>query len=103
MKFDFTLHAFRIYILFVYIAQRKYLGNNYQNIGKCLFAFVLRQTNIKFKTTWYFLSSFLYSTFIVDLKSVTLASSISLSLWFTGDWQEELELWWQLIFSVQSI
>ena len=27
----------------------------------------------------------------------------SLSLWFACDWQEELELWWQLIFSVKSV
>ena len=27
----------------------------------------------------------------------------SLSLWFSGNWQEEFELWWQLILSVQSI
>ena len=27
----------------------------------------------------------------------------SLTLWFTGDWQEKLELWWELIFSVKSV
>ena len=24
-------------------------------------------------------------------------------MWFTGDWQEKLELWWELIFSVKSV
>jgi hypothetical protein len=27
----------------------------------------------------------------------------SLSLWFSSNWQEEFELWWQLILSVQSV
>lgn len=27
----------------------------------------------------------------------------SLSLWLTGNWQEELELWWELVFGVESI
>ena len=29
--------------------------------------------------------------------------NFSLSLWFSGNWQEELELWWKFIFSVESI
>ena len=27
----------------------------------------------------------------------------SLSLWLTSNWQEELELWWELILGVESI
>jgi len=27
----------------------------------------------------------------------------SLSLWLTGNWQEELELWWELVLGVESI
>ena len=27
----------------------------------------------------------------------------SLSLWLTGNWQEELELWWELVFGVESV
>lgn len=27
----------------------------------------------------------------------------SLSLWLTSDWQEELELWWELVLGVKSV
>ena len=27
----------------------------------------------------------------------------SLSLWLTGNWQEKLELWWELVFGVESV
>ena len=27
----------------------------------------------------------------------------SLSLWFISNWQEKFELWWELIFSVESV
>jgi len=26
-----------------------------------------------------------------------------LSLWLTGNWQEKLELWWELVFGVESV
>ena len=31
------------------------------------------------------------------------ARSCSLALWFAGNWQEELELWWKLVFGVKSV
>jgi hypothetical protein len=30
-------------------------------------------------------------------------SRCSLSLWFAGNWQEELELWWKFVFGIESI
>ena len=26
-----------------------------------------------------------------------------MSLWLTGNWQEKLELWWELVFGVESV
>lgn len=31
------------------------------------------------------------------------ARSCSLALWFAGNWQEELELWWKLVFGIKSV
>ena len=32
-----------------------------------------------------------------------MCSALSNLVWLSGDWQEELELWWKLILSVKSI
>jgi len=32
-----------------------------------------------------------------------MCSALSNLVWLSGDWQEELELWWELILSVKSI
>ena len=34
-----------------------------------------------------------------------LCHSLACSLlgWLAGDWQEELELWWELVFGVESV
>ena len=45
----------------------------------------------------------LFCLAVITLARLLVITYCSLLVWLTSDWQEQLELWWQLVFGVQSV
>ena len=67
-----------------------------------LFKVVLYCCNLKLLLYKIIIRVCFYPLISIIIVSIRTAST-SLSLWFTGDWQEQFEFWWKFVFCVKSI